>query len=237
MLSEALDHIVGCWTHDEWEFSGKYWSMPKRRVLPKPLQQPHPPIWSATTSLDGHYEIGKMGVGLLSFAVGVPPEDLIPRVEAYRKGQAACVQPKGAFRNEQVVTFTMAHCADTNERAFAEAAESMVWYPKRGSEIIAELAPYARSFREDLGTYHYAGDLEKTKASGAFDQLSFDYIRDAGAAMVGDPERCIGLAKRYEAAGCDLLFCLVNPYKMTHAQVMRSIELLGKHVIPELDRG
>jgi alkanesulfonate monooxygenase SsuD/methylene tetrahydromethanopterin reductase-like flavin-dependent oxidoreductase (luciferase family) len=63
------------------------------------------------------------------------------------------------------------------------------------------------------------------------------FIRDTGAAMVGDPARCIELAKRYEAAGCDLLFCLLNPYKLTHAQVMSSIELLGKHVIPALDRG
>ena len=59
----------------------------------------------------------------------------------------------------------------------------------------------ARTFRADLGTYHYAGDLEKTKASGAFDQLTFDYIRDAGAAMVGDPDRCIALARAMAADG------------------------------------
>ena len=38
--------------------------------------------------------------------------------------------------------------------------------------------------------------------------------------------------KRYEAAGCDLLLCLVNPYNIPHEQVMQSIELLGKEVIP-----
>jgi alkanesulfonate monooxygenase SsuD/methylene tetrahydromethanopterin reductase-like flavin-dependent oxidoreductase (luciferase family) len=237
MLGEAIDHIVGCWTNDEHEFEGKYWQMPKRRVHPKPVQKPHPPIWSATTSLDGHFEIGKMGVGLLSFAVGVSPESLIPRVEAYRKGQAACTKPKGLVRNERVATFTMAHCADTDARAFAEAAESMVWYPRHGSKIIADTADYARKFQQDLGTYHYTGDLKKLDEQGALGQLSFDYIRDSGAALVGGPDRCIELAKRYEQAGCELLFCLLNPYKIPHAQVMRSIELIGKHVIPELDKG
>ena len=67
------------------------------------------------------------------------------------------------------------------------------------------------------------------------DALTFDYICDTPAAMVGDPERCIEIAKRYEAAGCDLLFCLVNPYNNPHDQVMQSLELLGKHVIPALD--
>jgi alkanesulfonate monooxygenase SsuD/methylene tetrahydromethanopterin reductase-like flavin-dependent oxidoreductase (luciferase family) len=237
MLGEAIDHIVGCWTEDEHEFQGKYWQMPKRRVHPKPVQQPHPPIWSATTSLDGHYEIGKMGVGLLSFAVGVPPESLVPRVEAYRKGQAACTKPKGKVRNERVATFTMVHCADTNAKAFAEAEESMVWYPRHGSRLIADTADYARQFQQDLGTYHYTGDLKKLDREGALDQLGFDYIKESGAAMVGDPDRCLALAKRFEAAGCELLFCLLNPYKIPHAQVMRSIELLGKHVIPELDKG
>ncbi len=42
MWQEAIEHVVGCWTHDEYEFAGKYWQMPKRRVLPKPLQRPAP---------------------------------------------------------------------------------------------------------------------------------------------------------------------------------------------------
>jgi hypothetical protein len=51
-------------------------------------------------------------------------------------------------------------------------------------------------------------------------QLTMDYIWDSGAAVIGDPDRCIEIAKRYEAIGCDLLFCLFNPYKMAHDDVM-----------------
>ena len=42
--------------------------------------------------------------------------------------------------------------------------------------------------------------------------------------------------KAYEATGADLLLCLVNPYKIPHAKVMQTIELLGRHVIPEFTR-
>jgi hypothetical protein len=52
--------------------------------------------------------------------------------------------------------------------------------------------------------------------------------------MVGDPARCIEIGQRYAASGCDMLFCLVNPYKIPHRAVMRSIELLGEKVIPQL---
>ena len=70
MWDEALRHIVGCWTEDEHAFDGRYWQMPKRRVLPKPRQDPHPPIWGATSSVGGHYEIGSRGIGLLALRRG-----------------------------------------------------------------------------------------------------------------------------------------------------------------------
>jgi alkanesulfonate monooxygenase SsuD/methylene tetrahydromethanopterin reductase-like flavin-dependent oxidoreductase (luciferase family) len=206
--------------------------------VPKPVQQPHPPLWIATTTPDGHRWVGGMGTGVLSFAVGVPPEDLIPRVEAYREGLARCTQPKGLFRNEQVATFTMVHCAPTSDQAFDEAADSMIWYVRRGSKQVADLADYARRFSEDgenLGSYFYARRAEKTQASGALEAMDFGYLRDHHAAMVGDPDRCIEIAKRYEAAGCDVLFCLMNPYAIPHEQVMQSIELIGRHVIPAFD--
>jgi alkanesulfonate monooxygenase SsuD/methylene tetrahydromethanopterin reductase-like flavin-dependent oxidoreductase (luciferase family) len=232
MWAEALRHIVGCWTHDEYEFEGRYWSMPKRRVLPKPLQQPHPPLWGATTSLEGHEAIGRLGIGVCSFTVGVPPEELAERIALYRKGLAACEDPVGLVRNERTATFTMVHCAETNARAFAEARESMVWYPNHASRAIAELAGWMGD--GDLGSYAYAKDLRALADSG---HPSFEYLCESGSAVVGDPDRCIEIAKRYEKSGCDLLLCLLDPYKIPHAAVMRSIELIGKYVIPEFERG
>ena len=38
--------------------------------------------------------------------------------------------------------------------------------------------------------------------------------------------------KAYEATGCDVVFCLMNPYNISHENVMQTIELMGKHVIP-----
>ena len=87
--------------------------------------------------------------------------------------------------------------------------------------------------QQELGNYGYAGEALKGKQSGMFDLLNMDYLYDSGAGVVGDPDRCIEICKRYEAVGCELLFCLLNPYKIPHEEVMHSIELLGKHVIPE----
>ena len=75
--------------------------------------------------------------------------------------------------------------------------------------------------------------LIKLKREGVMGQLTIDYLRDSGSAVMGDPDACIAAAKRYEAVGCDLLLCLVNPYKIPHEKVMQTIELMGKHVLPE----
>ena len=72
MWQEALTMTLGAMTNDEFSFEGKYWQMPTRRVLPKPLQDPHPPVWAATSSDGGHRLIGELGLGLLSFSVGTP---------------------------------------------------------------------------------------------------------------------------------------------------------------------
>jgi len=236
MWDEALKHIVGLWTNDEYSFDGKYWSMPPRRVHPKPLQQPHPPIWGATSSLEGHYEIGVRGLGLLSFTVGLPPETLAERIENYRRGQKECKEPVGKFVNNTAATFTMVHCNDTNDKARSVAEESFVWYPKTAGHSIATLAQWMESRGQDLGNYAYAGEAAKGEESGFVDHITMDYLWDSGAGIVGDPDRCIEMCKRYEAVGCELLFCLLNPYNIPHEDVMRSIELLGKHVIPEFDK-
>lgn len=235
MWDEALRHIVGCWTEEEHAFEGRYWQMPKRSVHPKPRQDPHPPIWGATSSVGGHYEIGSRGIGLLSFTVGNAPEDLAERVAAYRKGQADCTTPIGKFRNDQVATFTMVHCADTNEKAREDAEESFLWYPKTAGWHIGALAEWMeeREGKTDLGNYAYASEALERRRSGVMDHLTMDHLWDSGAAVIGDPDRCIEIAKRYEAVGCQTLFCLLNPYKMKHEDVMRSIELMGKYVIPE----
>ena len=115
MWSEALRHIVGAWTEDEYQADGKYWRMGgPRRVQPKPLQQPHPPIWGATSQPRR------------------PPRDRAPRHRpllvhrrrpARRAGRAprpvprrawpSAPQPAGKFVNDQAATFTMVHCASS----------------------------------------------------------------------------------------------------------------------------
>jgi alkanesulfonate monooxygenase SsuD/methylene tetrahydromethanopterin reductase-like flavin-dependent oxidoreductase (luciferase family) len=84
-----------------------------------------------------------------------------------------------------------------------------------------------------MGTYSYVKMQAEYGAAQVGNAMSFDELSGKGAVMAGDPARCIEVAKRYEAAGCELLMCLVNPYNIPHDKMMESIELIGRHVLPE----
>jgi alkanesulfonate monooxygenase SsuD/methylene tetrahydromethanopterin reductase-like flavin-dependent oxidoreductase (luciferase family) len=229
LWEEALDVVVAAWTEDVLEWNGRTFHIPPRRVLPKPLQRPHPPLWGATSSPDSHRLMGEKGMGLLSFTIGTPPEELKSRIDLYRDGLTRA-KPVGKFVNGRAATFTMVHCAETPAAARADAAASFEWYARKGTEAVASVSRWMREIGKASGTYAYGDALADLDTSF----LTFDFLESTGACVVGDPAQCLATAKRYEAAGCDLLLCLVQPYAIPHASVMKSIELLGRHVIPAL---
>ena len=232
MWREALEMTLGAMTNDEFEFEGEYWQMPKRRVLPKPIQQPHPPVWAATSSDGGHRLIGELGLGLLSFSVGTPPEELGRRIAIYREGIDACEEPLASFVNNRAASFTMVNVADTNEQAVEQAGASFEWYPKHGARLIGSVAQWLREMEQELGTYDYLGPTQDLVEAGSIDLLTMDYLLDSNACVCGDPARAIEMFKAYEATGCDVVFCLFNPYDVAHEDVMQTIELMGEHIIP-----
>ena len=49
-------------------------------------------------SEDGHRQVGELGLGLCSFAVGVPPEEVKAKIDIYREAIAGCTEPIGDVR-------------------------------------------------------------------------------------------------------------------------------------------
>jgi alkanesulfonate monooxygenase SsuD/methylene tetrahydromethanopterin reductase-like flavin-dependent oxidoreductase (luciferase family) len=62
---EAVDIVRAAWTKDRLDWSGEYWTFENVEVLPKPLQQPHPPIWLAAGSTGAVKWAGKNGYSIM----------------------------------------------------------------------------------------------------------------------------------------------------------------------------
>ena len=50
--------------------------------------------------------------------------------------------------------------------------------------------------------------------------------------IVGDVAKCVRKLERYPQTGVDRVLCLMQFGRIPHANVLRSIELFGQHVIP-----
>ena len=236
MWREAVGHIVTCWREEYAEFEGKHWSLPRRRVQPKPLQKPHPPVWGATGSPSGHRMMGELGLGLLSFSVGTSPDELKERIDLYRAGLAACKTPVGAVKNERAACFTLVNCAPTREESYAIARESFPWYVKTSAELVSSVPLWLEEMKaESDGTYDYLEQAREAVEQRLHELASLEALLAMNAVIAGDPDEVIERCKAYQATGADLLLCLVNPYKVPHEKVMQTIELFGKYVIPEFE--
>ena len=59
---ESLEVILKAWTTDEFSYEGEFYNFHNVRLMPKPVQQPHPPIRMACASLESFARAGSMGI-------------------------------------------------------------------------------------------------------------------------------------------------------------------------------
>jgi alkanesulfonate monooxygenase SsuD/methylene tetrahydromethanopterin reductase-like flavin-dependent oxidoreductase (luciferase family) len=64
--------------------------------------------------------------------------------------------------------------------------------------------------------------------------VPIDKFSDGDMIVVGDPEQCFKKMCHYADLGVDELICYVQFGYHSHESVMKTIELIGREVLPEL---
>jgi alkanesulfonate monooxygenase SsuD/methylene tetrahydromethanopterin reductase-like flavin-dependent oxidoreductase (luciferase family) len=232
MWEEAVAEIPKMWTQHVYEgHEGKYFKMPPREVIPKPVQKPHPPLWLACTQPSTWEVAGHKGIGALGFGISEPGV-LDHLVKTYKKAVAGC-EPVGSFVNDRTAAATVCVCAPTREEAKAVAKDAIDFTTRKAAELFT---PFAK---QEVKGYEYYKKMAEAAVATADYRLSMadlDKRIETGAVMVGDPEDCLRVAKVYESAGVDLLLMLVQVGAVPHDKVMQTIDLIGKHVMPKLSQ-
>ncbi len=240
MWQEALEIIPRMWATDRFSYKGRYFDIPERNVIPKPIQKPHPPIWVAATSPESWEIAGRNGIGVLGLTLFVPVPQLARQVEAYQRA-VENANPVGAVVNRQTSAFTVVHCAETQERAVgnlgAKAAIDYLTYAfkvfaggfKPGTEATpAKDAKATRPYQDLVKDYPLIPKLMRG-------QVSYEDLDQEDMVIIGDVDKCIQKLERYEAAGLNRVLCLMQAGEIPHEAVLQSIELFGKHIIPRFD--
>jgi alkanesulfonate monooxygenase SsuD/methylene tetrahydromethanopterin reductase-like flavin-dependent oxidoreductase (luciferase family) len=143
-FAESLAIIKAAWTQPVSSHSGRYWSFQNFTMVPRPLQQPHPPIRIAASQPDTYAAIGTLGYPLFS-AMRASPMDALPaNIRAYRDAWRAAGHPGRGEAYLQVPIYV----AETRERAEAEARDGLLRFATYRADLVRGPLTYDAALRQ-----------------------------------------------------------------------------------------
>ncbi|NLU70090.1 LLM class flavin-dependent oxidoreductase [Streptomyces sp. HNM0574] len=218
---ETIAEFPKMWLQDEYPgFHGTHWSLPPRKILPKPYGGSHPAMWYAAGSPSSYAMAAKKGLGVLGFSVQ-KVSDMEWVVESY-KGAVKDAEPIGDFVNDNVMVTSTAICAETREKAKQIAVNG-------GLNYLQSLL------------FRYHDTFPRPEGIPEWPELLPDYTEEIVELLIaeelmicGTPDDVLQQCKRWEQAGADQL-SLGLPVGIPYEDTMNTIKLLGEHVIPTID--
>ena len=215
MWAESLDMIPKIWNSDYFEHEGKFWNVPPRQVLPKPYQQPHPPIWVAALQ-PATYEIAaQKGIGVMALGVNAPAV-LEPEIKKY-KAAVKNATPVGITTNNQWLSSIFGLCGDDTKTIQELSAQSLKTFFGPGrpyvqdqkdvyeklldqwggipEHLISNFSRYIDVNKPTAGTNGnsaHSFDLSGgALAQKIWEEFDSETMAERGVIVAGDPDACI----------------------------------------------
>lgn len=207
-FDEALAILRRAWSSAEpFDHDGTYFRYEQAAPQPRPVQQPHVPIWVATDSAAGLAQCAREDLGVLL------PQGTSLDVTAAQMGRySTALDEAGRASDEaRVYLARAAHVAPTDEQAWEEAE-----------------GPY-RAF---LG---YADQLRRggNDKGQQWGRSPFDMNADLrSSALFGSPDSVIAGLSKIHDLGVDRVMLFVHMAELPHEQILASLELFAREVLP-----
>jgi alkanesulfonate monooxygenase SsuD/methylene tetrahydromethanopterin reductase-like flavin-dependent oxidoreductase (luciferase family) len=200
-------------------YQGKYWSLPPRKILPRPYGPAHAPMWYAAGNPPSYEMAGRMGLGVLGFSL-----DRWDKVEKLRKSYKdgiANAEPIGAFVNDNIMSCIAAYVDEDSHKAKESYVNSKPNY------LVSNVYRYHDTFPAPDWMPKWPQTLPEPTMETA--ELASKF----GGIVLGDPDEALVQCQRWQDSGIDQLVFGIGPAPIE--QTLKTIELLGKHVIPKID--
>ena len=223
---EAVDVIRKAWTEEKLTYHGKFTNVDNLWVLPKPLQQPHPPLFQAVSTSPASIDFAAKNQ--IQVIAGGPTDILgqAPQViKAWREKMEEYGHPHEHLDPPMSKGIYVAPTMEEAERDAAELQNfsSRILRSEGNNGLIG--MPIDKDGNIPPGYEHWANR-----------QSDRDRRDDPGHAglppLVGTPEVVIERLKDTQAAGINHVFGNFGFPGLPHEKVLRSIELFTKEVMP-----
>lgn len=222
-FQEGLEVIRRAWTEQHFDFEGQFYSYRDVTIRPRPLQTPHPPIFSGVRSPETHVWAAEQAIPIAS--IFLPVEQTRDSFELYRTESEKRGRRVGG---EDFLVTRHVFVADTQKEALAAVQEPMFHFYRLFRDVAAppneeELQRYPQNFAAYKRFFRLFFEEEPT----------VEQLIAGGQLICGDPDTVAAEIRRQrDIIGTEHLMCLMNFGTLTHQQVTRSMELFGHEVLP-----
>ncbi len=171
---EALDILELAWANDSFSYHGQYYDVDNVRIVPQPLQEGHPKIYTGGASNHNYELAGQKGWGVLITPM-LPLSKVEHQLEIYRE---ACKK----HGNQPDIVFIQALYLDENEeKAIADAKPYIQQFMAGNVSPTRDMPPREEMMAKDFAFY----------ASGALESLTkipYETLLEEEFVWVGTPE-------------------------------------------------
>ncbi len=223
LFDEGLEVILRSWRDERLNFKGKHYEFQDVDVRPRPVQQPHPPIWMACLSEESFEKAGRLGLNLLFSPVfGGSLEAAAGLFRRYRDAlEKAGYDPA----TREVGALVMTYAGRTQEQAREEFAPSVEWYLRTYSKVVA---PH-------VGQPAISGYENYTMLRDVTKVLQWDQLLQVGAAVCGEPDYVTEqLTEMRDRIGITTLLCWTRMGGLPTDLVLGHMESMRDQVMPAL---
>jgi alkanesulfonate monooxygenase SsuD/methylene tetrahydromethanopterin reductase-like flavin-dependent oxidoreductase (luciferase family) len=219
-FAEILEIVQKAWTQEKISYHGKYHRFDDVAVVPRPYQQPTPPIRVAATSADTFVSIGRQGLPIFVAVRYETAAEILPSVQAYR----AAVKDAGHGTGGGVFLRVPAYIAETDERAREAAEPSLLHFYRQQAALLADSAKRAGVDGAD----------RRAQIARRLETITYEEAL-RGTVLIGSPDSVARrLAELRQELGLDGVLMELNcGGRIPHANTMTALRLLCQEVMPK----
>jgi alkanesulfonate monooxygenase SsuD/methylene tetrahydromethanopterin reductase-like flavin-dependent oxidoreductase (luciferase family) len=224
---ESLDIIELAWTRERFSYDGKYYKLQDVAVVPKPIQNPYPPVYMVGTS-GAAFERGARKGWALAFGGPVPVSFFKAGVDRYRE---ACA--KHGIK-PTVAAVRAVYIGEDEARIRAECEPALKRFYAYSATALPTLRrdPAMKQRLIDSNYAFYASDVMEQLPGLSYEKIVNEaYVYAGSAQKVLD--QCGTLMKEVEI---DELLIISHFANLELWKAARTQELFARDVIPHLGR-
>ncbi len=223
---EATEQICNMLAMDPYPgYEGKYFSMPCRNIVPKPVQAPHPPLWVACSNRETIKMAARLGMGALTFAFVDPLEAKHWVDEYYSIIKSDDCVPIGHSVNANIAMVTSFSVHHDREEAVKRGLEGFEFF----SYALGSL--YGFGEHKPGRTNIFKAFREMQAAKG--EVLDMTESLSGARGGIGTPDDMRAHLRKFEEVGVDQVTFIQQAGMNRHEHICESLELFAGEVMPE----